>query len=1274
MKIRIKSILMTLLVLLQVAVAPLSVVNAQTSTAGSQASAAASTAPSNVGNTEAASTADSDNPTGQIQFANEAQKNLDPLRSDQNYTINLSTFVNANAGSQAAKLSGGTITVLLPKDHFVAPQTNDLTNQSQYIDHVEISDADATNYQIIYHLKTMDAQQAATINIPYTTHFTGPYTAGLKVNLVQTITDKNGVELNRVSAPISINTVQRSFTLAVKVYQDISSTQVSAGRLKADYPFFIWLSDNQRNYNDLTPITVTVDVPTGLNFDAASAKNSDWTYDESTRKATLVFAPDSDLSINNTRLHLPLIIPQGTQTTVSGSNHKFDFKYSIEYSNGTILPGDRDTEMVVRQEQPWYEQAKMTSKFYRSGEQSADVKQVDDKTLIYSTLQFLANERDSDSASKTVKVSSAQFDWNTTNFKGYGLSLAGPTDVALTHNTVYGLQADGTKVVVAKNISNNVTVIDPAKTADFSSLYIQFDDPVLMTSPDTGINIYQYFQSTELQRCLKNDQYGQYYGLSGTAYYSSSNSHSNSRGNINLTKHIPTINTRRGELLPTTLLKSGNTVNAKFQYEYEGLTQPIKLQNAYVYYLLPLGLAYHETATDQAVGMTDIKVIPNFKNTGKTAVVGKVADPLMQLNGTETYGYKNFSLPITATSSLRTSKNILIENYLIFKNNDGTFDQTLPNMDQAVYTAASADPYGLATDSDRPNNALREADNDLAYTAPDALTSIALVKNQDSQEYVPDLGNAGDIGDQLSYRFDLISNNTADSTKVGIINVLPTKGENGSQFSVRMTGPATITSAAGITHDYSDDFDIYYSTDQSTTIKQDYQTATWSKSVSDYSKVRMVKAVLKPGLVLSASDEINLDYTAQIPNDSSIPDQSKIYNSFQMTFDNGNNFGNAIASAASINYKTSGVEVTKIAGDTGQPLAKVQFKLFDYQTDQQLNTDTVYATNNEGKLSISGLKPGHYYLRETTVPTGYVTPNTATEKQANQFVIQHNQAAPTQLTITNIPQKSLLIQKTDELTKQPLAQAHFQVVAADGQKVQKDLVTDDQGQAYAYSLVPGTYTIKETVAPTGYQLAADQTVTIAANSELITADVTDRPISGMVQLTDSAQQTGQPIVGSHFNLYQLQAGREILVASDLTTDQQGQFSQKSLLIGQYRLKQMTVPTMYQLNKNNFDFAITATKTQADIQVQNARVLVAPDQPQQPNVPNQPSNQSDNHGQGAVSNQASIIKASREQAKRQRQSFNKLPQANEQTDLRVRVIGLMLLLLLGTPIVFRRLTD
>ena len=107
----------------------------------------------------------------------------------------------------------------------------------------------------------------------------------------------------------------------------------------------------------------------------------------------------------------------------------------------------------------------------------------------------------------------------------------------------------------------------------------------------------------------------------------------------------------------------------------------------------------------------------------------------------------------------------------------------------------------------------------------------------------------------------------------------------------------------------------------------------------------------------------------------------------------------------------------------------------------------------------------------------------------------------------------------------PLADAAFELRLPDG-KVIATLVTDDNGRVSYSGLAAGTYTLHETVAPTGYKLAADTTVTLSGSSATssVTTKTTSRYTSeqpeGAAQATNAAgtklwvKQGGEGLIAS----------------------------------------------------------------------------------------------------------------------------------------------------------------
>ncbi|MFD1419959.1 SpaA isopeptide-forming pilin-related protein [Lactiplantibacillus songbeiensis] len=126
------------------------------------------------------------------------------------------------------------------------------------------------------------------------------------------------------------------------------------------------------------------------------------------------------------------------------------------------------------------------------------------------------------------------------------------------------------------------------------------------------------------------------------------------------------------------------------------------------------------------------------------------------------------------------------------------------------------------------------------------------------------------------------------------------------------------------------------------------------------------------------------------------------------------------------------------------------------------------------------------YTVVETVPTGYTSAQTTDGHQ---------------VTITNTYQTGTInIVKTGSDTKTALAGATFALVDGNGQIV-KTGTTDNQGQLVFTDLNQGSYTLKETNAPAGYQLVADQTITVDyTNGYTANLAITD-PVIPMTTIT-----------------------------------------------------------------------------------------------------------------------------------------------------------------------------
>ena len=128
--------------------------------------------------------------------------------------------------------------------------------------------------------------------------------------------------------------------------------------------------------------------------------------------------------------------------------------------------------------------------------------------------------------------------------------------------------------------------------------------------------------------------------------------------------------------------------------------------------------------------------------------------------------------------------------------------------------------------------------------------------------------------------------------------------------------------------------------------------------------------------------------------------------------------------------------------------------------------------------------------------------------------------------VTNTPKGSLIIEKYDSVTKQPLPGARFKITTANGELVADNegltstnglYTTDQNGQIVLSKLLPNTYVVTEDLAPDNYQKdPTPQTVVVNAG-DTQTLRFYDDPLCSLVILKRDAV-TGKPLQGAEFTV------------------------------------------------------------------------------------------------------------------------------------------------------------
>ena len=206
-------------------------------------------------------------------------------------------------------------------------------------------------------------------------------------------------------------------------------------------------------------------------------------------------------------------------------------------------------------------------------------------------------------------------------------------------------------------------------------------------------------------------------------------------------------------------------------------------------------------------------------------------------------------------------------------------------------------------------------------------------------------------------------------------------------------------------------------------------------------------------------------------------------------------------------------------------LQNAEFKIMYADGTLIGDSNGIYRTDENGEIRIPGLKPGKsVVVTEVRAPAGFIL-----DTQSQTIQIQAGKTVS--LTFKNQPKGSLIIQKRDSITGQPLPGAEFRVTTAAGCEVGLNGVigtssltqnglftTDSSGEIRIANLAPGTYVLTETKAPDGYVMDAPSiNVVIGQGGDTQTVVVTNTPKGGLlIRKIDSV--TGKALPGVKFKI------------------------------------------------------------------------------------------------------------------------------------------------------------
>ena len=245
------------------------------------------------------------------------------------------------------------------------------------------------------------------------------------------------------------------------------------------------------------------------------------------------------------------------------------------------------------------------------------------------------------------------------------------------------------------------------------------------------------------------------------------------------------------------------------------------------------------------------------------------------------------------------------------------------------------------------------------------------------------------------------------------------------------------------------------------------------------------------------------------------------------------------------------------------------------------NGQTLFSavTDAAGTITVPNVTEGTYWFVEKDAPEGYVVNSEPVTAYVSAADIQGNKTVTVEA--TNHRKPGLEIVKINSVTKEPVANCTFDIRSIDG-TYHETLTTDGAGRIFLENMTPGSYEVKETAVPKGYNLNPEkQTVELTAGGTF-TLTFENVPKTDFTLFKHDSNK--HPIAGVTFEISK-KGGQSL---GHFTTDGQGKLTVPNLEPGIYVAVETDCPDDYILDKTPHEFQVNAGVTNVGIDVVNLK--------------------------------------------------------------------------------------
>ena len=799
-----------------------------------------------------------------------------------------------------------------------------------------------------------------------------------------------------------------------------------------------------------------------------------------------------------------------------------------------------------------------------------------------------------------------------------------------TPNKLYGIKEDGSKVELASNIKLGQRVDINDTTGQYTRLSLVFERPISLDNTALFYYTGAYPSEKEIKK-FEDGEYDKeqyYYGAENVLVEESENATTKenaqkSEGNSTWAwtgLRLPTPKAYINNLTGTGVLpyKADGTYadihldHASLRGRYGAwgpyLGKPVT--NPKIIYLLPAEFSFVKTKNIVTNGIDkskigDPEVIKNFRNTGRTAVIYSLPDI------TPTLEDKNdtiwMDLQIEASPYAKQGNN-QVDVFYTYDNND----IIQPWNDSMTYV----DELDLDGDGNKKEKFTYRSHN-INFIPP---LELLMYKNvgltTDNMRYA----EVGDVGEPFYWKVSINNNTISEVTDISFIDTLPfvgdhvitpnKKGEYKERGSKFMTPLANSLESVKANEEVLKNFDVYYQL-KPQNILETVRDGEWLSAgqVTDFSQVKSIKVMLKPGAKLASKTTVDFYIPSKIPFDTTLTETQTANNSVAISTDKYSYSEANTATIGVARYTIKGTVFSDfnkdgLMADNEEKLSGYKVELIDKKTGDvavDVNGQKLEATtDNEGKYTINAYKRGDYFVRFTkasdedvlTKSNDKANGNNATEEIAGTKFVKTADFAlsPTNNNIVKNAgfegtKRDVTVEKVDSQLNQDGSKKYLKGAIFELKQngtVVDTQTTDENGRAVFKGVKFGSYKLVETQAPTGYAAVnAEKDITVDENGDA-KYEVANDLVLGKVEVTKvDKDDSTKKLKGVKFVLKQ---GND--EKYEATTGEDGKAVFDGVLFGSYKLVEKETLENYKADSTEHDVTIDNQTKLKEVTIKN----------------------------------------------------------------------------------------